>query len=151
MAFGASYLPPVAEGERDPTHYVPELSRRARGFTTRAMLRAFGRSGIAEMVERHCRLAKLIADRAAEEPGIAILNEVVLNQAVLRFGDDDEKTLATIAQLQKDGVAFAGGSKWRERWMMRISVSGYSTTEEDAKRTAEAIKSAWRQVRGRNE
>lgn len=151
MAFGASYLPPVAEGERDPTHYVPELSRRARGFTTWAMLRAFGRSGIAEMVERHCRLAKLIADRAAEEPGIAILNEVVLNQAVLRFGDDDEKTLATIAQLQKDGVAFAGGSKWRERWMMRISVSGYSTTEEDAKRTAEAIKSAWRQVRGRNE
>ncbi len=151
MAFGASYLPPVAEGERDPTHYVPELSRRARGFTTWAMLRHFGRAGISEMVERHCRLARLIADKAAEEPGIAVLNEVVLNQAVLRFGDDDEKTLATIAQLQKDGIAFAGGSKWRNRWMMRISVSGHATTEDDAVKTADAIKSAWRQVRGKND
>lgn len=150
MAFGASYLPPVAEGERDPTHYVPELSRRARGFTTWTLLKHFGRAGIAEMVERHCRLAKLIADKSAEEPGIAVLNEVVLNQTVLRFGDDD-KTLATIAQLQKDGVAFAGGSTWRGQWVMRISVSGYSTTEADALKTVDAIKSAWRQVRGKND
>jgi glutamate/tyrosine decarboxylase-like PLP-dependent enzyme len=151
MAFGASYLPPVAEGERDPTHYVPELSRRARGFTTWTLLRHFGRAGIADLVERCCRLAALIAERVAAEPGIQVINEVTLNQVVLRFGDDDEKTLATIAQLQKDGIAFAGGSKWRERWLMRISVSGYSTTEADAERAAEAIRSAWRAVRGRNE
>ncbi len=151
MAFGASYLPPVAEGERDPTHYVPELSRRARGFTTWTMLRHFGRAGIAEMVERHCRLARLIADRAAEEPGIEVINEVVLNQAVLRFGDDDELTLKTIARLQQDGVCFAGGSKWRGRWLMRISVSGHPTTEADALRSADAIRSAWRSVRGRND
>ncbi|MBL8687511.1 MAG: aspartate aminotransferase family protein [Rhodospirillaceae bacterium] len=157
MAFGASYLPPVAEGERDPTHYVPELSRRARGFATWALLKHFGRAGIAEMVERHCRIAKIVADKAAEEPGIQMLNKVVLNQAVLRFGgnvsieEGNDKTLATIAQLQKDGIAFAGGSKWRDRWMMRISVSGWSTTEADALKTAEAIKSAWRQVRGRND
>ncbi len=151
MAFGASYLPPVAEGERDPTHYVPELSRRARGFATWTLLKHFGRAGIAEMVERHCRLAKLIAEKASEEAGVAVLNEVVLNQAVLRFGDDDDKTLAAIAQLQKNGIAFAGGSKWRDRWVMRISVSNHATTEADAVKTADAIKAAWRQVRGRND
>lgn len=156
MAFGASYLPAVAAGERDPTHYVPELSRRARGFTTWAMLRHFGRDGLAEMVERHCRLARLIADEAAGEPGIAIANEVVLNQAVLRFGGDvpveegNRLTLATIARLQQDGIAFAGGSQWRGRWLMRISVSGYATTQDDAHMTAEAIRAAWRTVRGQN-
>jgi glutamate/tyrosine decarboxylase-like PLP-dependent enzyme len=134
-----------------PTHYVPELSRRARGFATWMLLKHFGRAGIAEMVERHCRIARIIADKSSEEAGVQVLNKVVLNQAVLRFGDDDEKTLATIARLQKDGVAFAGGSKWRNRWMMRISVSGWSTTEADALRTAEAIKSAWRAVRGKND
>jgi glutamate/tyrosine decarboxylase-like PLP-dependent enzyme len=151
MAFGASYLPPVAEGERDPTHYVPELSRRARGLTTWTLLRHFGRAGIARMIERHCRLARLMATRVSEEPGIDVVNEVVLNQVVLRFGDDDEKTLATIARLQKDGVAFAGGSKWRNRWLMRISVSGCTTTEADALDSAEAIRSAWRAVQGRND
>ncbi len=151
MAFGASYLPPVSEGERDPTHYVPELSRRARGFTTWTMLRHFGRAGIADMVERHCRLARLIADRVAEEPGIEVVNQVVLNQAVLRFGDDDELTLKTIARLQQDGICFAGGSKWRGRWLMRVSVSGHPTTEADATRSAEAIRAAWRLVRGRND
>ncbi len=157
MAFGASYLPPVAEGERDPTHYVPELSRRARGFTTWTMLRHFGRSGIAEMVERHCRLARLIADRVAEEPGIEVINRVELNQVVLRFGGaateeiGNDLTQRTISRLQKDGVCFAGGSKWRGRWLMRISVSGYPTTETDAIRSAEAIRAAWRAVRGRND
>jgi glutamate/tyrosine decarboxylase-like PLP-dependent enzyme len=151
MAFGASYLPPVAEGERDPTHYVPELSRRARGLTTWTLLRHFGRARIARMIERHCRLARLMATRVSEEPGIDVVNEVVLNQVVLRFGDDDEKTLATIARLQKDGVAFAGGSRWRERWLMRVSVSGYSTTEADALDSAAAIRSAWRAVQGRND
>ena len=144
MTIAASYLPSVGAGERDPTHLVPELSRRARGFPTWAMLRHLGRAGIAEMVERHCRCASLIAQSVGREPGIAVLNRVVLNQAILRFGGDDRKTLEAIARLQADGVAFAGGAQWRGHWVMRLSVSGYSTTEAEAARTAEAIVEAWR-------
>jgi glutamate/tyrosine decarboxylase-like PLP-dependent enzyme len=146
MAFGASYLPAVTAGEREPTHYVPELSRRARGFTTWAMLRAFGRTGLAELVTRCCRLARRIAARVAPEPGVEVANEVVLNQVVLRFIDDDQ-TLRTIARLQRDGTAFAGASQWRGQWLMRVSVSGYATTEQDGDRTADAIIAAWRAVR----
>jgi glutamate/tyrosine decarboxylase-like PLP-dependent enzyme len=144
MTIAASYLPSVAAGERDPTHLVPELSRRARGFATWAMLRHLGRAGIARLVEQNCRQARLIADRVRAEPGIAVVNDVVLNQAILRFGDDDTSTLAAIARLQADGVAFAGGAKWRDQWVMRISVSGFSTTDADALKTAEAIIAAWR-------
>lgn len=144
MVIAASYLPSIGAGERDPSHFVPELSRRARGFATWAMLRHLGRAGIAEMVDRHCRCARLIADRVTAESGVAVLNDVVLNQAILRFGDDDERTLATIARLQADGVAFAGGARWRGKWVMRISVSGWPTTLQDAGRTADAIISAWR-------
>jgi hypothetical protein len=78
------------------------------------------------------------------EPGIAVLNEVVLNQLILRFGDDDQRTLGTIDRLQQDGVAFAGGAKWMGKWVMRVSVSGASTTDDDARRTAQAIVTAWR-------
>jgi glutamate/tyrosine decarboxylase-like PLP-dependent enzyme len=88
------------------------------------MLRHVGRAGIAAMVDRHCRLARLIAARTATEPGIVVLNDVVLNQAILRFGDDDARTLAAIARLQADGVAYAGGAKWRGKWVMRLSVIG---------------------------
>lgn len=144
MTIAASYLPSVAAGERDPTHFVPELSRRARGFATWAMLRHLGRAGIARLVEQNCRQARLIADGVRAEPGIAVLNDVVLNQAILRFGDDDTGTLATIARLQADGVAYAGGAKWRGQWVMRISVSGFATTDDDARRTAAAIVAAWR-------
>jgi glutamate/tyrosine decarboxylase-like PLP-dependent enzyme len=147
MTIAASYLPSVGSGERDPTHLVPELSRRGRGFPTWAMLRHLGRTGVAELVERHCRCAGLIAQSVGREPGIAVVNRVVLNQAVLRFGDDDQKTLDTIARLQADGVAFAGGAKWRGAWVMRVSVSGYATTEAEAARTAEAIVAAWRSVK----
>jgi glutamate/tyrosine decarboxylase-like PLP-dependent enzyme len=153
MAITASYLPSVGEGERDPTHLVPELSRRARGFPTWALLRHFGRQGIAAMVERHCRLARLMAARLAAEPGIAVLNRVVLNQVILRFGADatpeagDRQTLETIREIQRDGTCFVGGAQWRGRWVMRISVIGGSTTEEDAHRSAEAICAAWHRVR----
>jgi glutamate/tyrosine decarboxylase-like PLP-dependent enzyme len=156
MAFGASYLPTVIAGERDPTHYVPELSRRARGMTTWAMLRHLGRAGIAELVERNCQCAQLIASGVGAEPGIAVANQVVLNQAVLRFGGDvptrigDELTLRTISRLQEDGTCFAGASQWRGQWVMRVSVSGYATTPADARRSAEAITVAWRAVQGQN-
>lgn len=153
MTIAASYLPTVGEGERDPSHYVPELSRRARGFSTWAMLQHLGRDGIAKLVERHCRLAQRIADLLAKEEGLAILNNVVLNQIAVRFGSDlpiedgDRLTLKTIASIQKDGVCFAGGAKWKGVWIMRLSVIGFNMTEADAQTSATAISQAWRSVR----
>lgn len=153
MTIAASYLPTVADGERDPAHYVPELSRRARGFATFAMLRHLGRQGVAAMVERHCQLARLMVDELKGEADLAVLNEVVLNQAILRFGVDqtpeagDALTLATIAALQQEGTCFAGAAQWQGRWVMRLSVIGNSTTEIDAQRSAQAIAAVWRSVR----
>jgi glutamate/tyrosine decarboxylase-like PLP-dependent enzyme len=86
MTSAASYLPGISEGERDPSHYVPELSRRARGFATWAILRHLGRDGIASMVEEHCLLAQRLADHLTGEPGIRIVNDVMLNQVIVRFG-----------------------------------------------------------------
>lgn len=151
MTIAASYLPPTQEGERDPSHYVPELSRRARGFATYALIRHLGRDGIAAMVARHCRAAQLIAARMAAEPGIAVLNDVILNQMLLSFGTQAEKTddltRRTIARLQADGVSFAGGAAWRGRQVMRLSVSSWYTTEEEAGIAADSIIAAWRAVR----
>jgi glutamate/tyrosine decarboxylase-like PLP-dependent enzyme len=149
MAFSASYLPPAADSEREPSAFVPELSRRARGFATWAMIRQFGRAGIAEMVERCCAVAARIGERLAEEAGVAVMAPVELNQLVLRFGDDDVATLATIAQVQEDAILFAGASSWRGQWVMRISVSSSATTLEDAEITAEAIAAAWTKVSAR--
>lgn len=152
MTIAASYLPMAAEGERDPSHYVPELSRRARGFATWAIIRTLGRAGIAEMVERHCRVARLMAKTLAEEPGIRVENEVVLNQAIVRFGNGadpergDQLTRDTISRIQSDGVCFAGGATWRGRQVMRISVIGGDTTEADGRRSAEAMITAYRNV-----
>jgi glutamate/tyrosine decarboxylase-like PLP-dependent enzyme len=151
MTIAASYLPPVAEGERDPTHFVPELSRRARGFATFAMIRHLGRQGIADMVGRHVALAAGMARDLAAEPGIQILNDVVLNQIIVRFGNDDGRTRETIARIQEDGVLFAGGARWRDQWVMRLSVISAPTTERDAQRTVEAIRAAWRHVRQAND
>lgn len=156
MTIAASYLPAVAESERDPSHYVPELSRRARGLPAYAMIRHLGRGGIADMVERHCRLAARLADRLRQVEGIAIANDVVLNQIAVRFGaglaDEaaDELTRRTIAALQAGGVAFAGGAQWRGRWIMRLSVISFPTTEADIDRAADAIIAAWRPIRDAN-
>jgi glutamate/tyrosine decarboxylase-like PLP-dependent enzyme len=153
MTIAASYLPPVTEGERDPTHFVPELSRRARGFATWAMIKHLGREGIAAMVERHCRLARRIANGLADEPGLHVLNEVTLNQVIVRFGADeppevgDHLTRETIQFIQADGTCFMGGACWRDRWVMRVSVTSGLTTEEDADRTIEAVCRAWNAVR----
>jgi glutamate/tyrosine decarboxylase-like PLP-dependent enzyme len=152
MTIAASYLPPVAAGERDPSHFVPELSRRARGFGAWAMMKHLGRDGIAAMVERHCRYAALLAEKLREEKGIAVVNDVVLNQVLVRFGADlkpeagDAATADTIAAIQKDGTCFAGGSQWQGRLVMRLSVIGGSTCENDVLQSAEAIIKAWRGV-----
>ena len=151
MTIAASYLPSNTEGERDPSHYVPELSRRARGFATWAMIKHLGQDGIAEMVTRHCRLARLIADILAGEDGITVMNQVVLNQIAVHFGpmseEGDGLTKQTIEAVQKVGTCFAGGALWKGRWIMRLSVISFSMTDEDARQSAQAIIQAWRRVR----
>ncbi|MBM6595453.1 pyridoxal phosphate-dependent decarboxylase family protein [Microvirga pudoricolor] len=153
MIIAASYLPGAGGDERDPSHYVPELSRRARGFATWAMLSHLGRQGIARMVERHCAMARRLAGLLGREPGITILNDVVLNQVIVRFGADepspagDDLTLRTIRRIQDDGTLFAGGARWRGLWVMRMSVISYGTTRSDIERAAGAIIGAWRRIR----
>jgi glutamate/tyrosine decarboxylase-like PLP-dependent enzyme len=153
MTAAASYLPVEAGGERDPSHYVPELSRRARGFATWAILKHLGREGIGDMVSRHCALARRFAERLAAEPGVRVLNDVVLNQFVVRFGrddpvaDGDRMTKEVIARVQKDGTCYAGGAAWRGKWVMRLSVIGWPTTEADIDLSAQAIIKAWRASR----
>jgi glutamate/tyrosine decarboxylase-like PLP-dependent enzyme len=155
MQIAASYLPVAEDDARQPADFSPELSRRARGFATWAIIRHLGRRGIAAMISRHCAFARRFAGKLASEPGVTIFNEVVLNQVAVRFGDDDGLTRRTIARIQSDGVCFAGGAQWRDRegrhvWIMRLSVIGGATTEADVDRSAEAMIAAWRVVRGQN-
>jgi glutamate/tyrosine decarboxylase-like PLP-dependent enzyme len=147
----ASYLVQTAGAERDPFDWTPEFSRRARGFTVYAALRSLGRRGVAELVDRCCRIAGRMAERLAAAPGVRVLNDVALNQVLVRFeppsgGDADAFTRAVIARVQQDGVCWLGGTRWHEQEAMRISVSGWATTEADADRSAEAILAAARQV-----
>lgn len=135
----AAYLPPAPGAERDPFDYVPELSRRARGFAVYAALRSLGRDGIAELVERDCRVARRMADALAAIPGSDVLNEVVLNQVMVRFDDDDAITRDVGARLQADGTAWVGGTTYHGRVALRISVSNWATTEEDGDRTVTAM------------
>jgi glutamate/tyrosine decarboxylase-like PLP-dependent enzyme len=150
MTIAASYLPPADVTERDPSHYVPELSRRARGFATWAMLKRLGRSGVAELIGRHCRGAKHMAARLAATDGIRVLNEVVLNQVIVRFGDSDAATLATVERLQADGAIFAGPAIWRGEQVMRLSLSSGATTLADAESAVAAIITTWDTVRRKN-
>ncbi|HUH49669.1 MAG TPA: aminotransferase class V-fold PLP-dependent enzyme, partial [Mycoplana sp.] len=152
MTIAASYLPLAQAGERDPSHYVPELSRRARGFATWAMIKHLGRSGIAELVEKNCHAATEIARMLAARDGIRVLNAVQLNQVIVRFGDGlapetaDRMTQDVIALLQKEGQIFVGGAEWRGRQVMRISVSNYQTDEDQAEMAAESILAAYARV-----
>jgi len=148
MAISASYLPPAEGAERDPSTYVPELSRRARGFPAWAMIRQLGRAGIAEMVERHCAVAADMGARSAAEPGARLIMAPELNQFMLRFGDSDAATKAVIARVQEDAVAYIGGAEWRGEWVMRVSVSSGATTIDEGRIAAEAVIAAWRTVRG---
>jgi glutamate/tyrosine decarboxylase-like PLP-dependent enzyme len=135
MAFGAAYLP--AGEKREPAHYVPEASRRARGIEVWAALRSLGREGLAAMIERNCRLAVRFAD-GLRGAGYPVLNEVVLNQVLVSFGED-EFTRRVIADIQNDGVCWCGGTQWQGRAAMRISVSSWKTTEDDVDRSLAAI------------
>jgi glutamate/tyrosine decarboxylase-like PLP-dependent enzyme len=136
-AGGASYFPQAAE--RDPMDWNPELSRRARGFALWAALRSVGRSGVADLVDWCCELARRFADALGGASGVNILNDVVLNQVLVRFGDDDELTRRVIATVQRDGTCWMGGTTWRGMHVMRISVSNWSTDKEDVDRSVDAI------------
>jgi glutamate/tyrosine decarboxylase-like PLP-dependent enzyme len=135
MAMSAAYLTP-GEG-REPGHFVPEASRRARGVEMWAAMRSLGRTGLQDLVERNCRQAKLFADRL-RAAGFSILNDVVLNQVLVSFGSD-EHTRRVIAEVQKDGTCWCGGTQWHGQAAMRISVSSWATTEEAVERSATAI------------
>jgi glutamate/tyrosine decarboxylase-like PLP-dependent enzyme len=136
MAITADYLPTASE-YRNPSDYTPELSRRARGVEIWAALRGLGRQGVAELVERNCRQARRFAEglRAA---GFEILNEVVLNQVLVAFGDA-ATTQRVIAALQTEGTCWCGGTVWQGRSAMRISVSSWATTDADVERSLEAM------------
>jgi glutamate/tyrosine decarboxylase-like PLP-dependent enzyme len=139
MTIAAPYLVQTDGDERDPFDYVPEFSRRARGFTVWAALRSLGRSGIADLIERCCALARRFADLLRDEPGVEILNDVVLNQVLVRFGASDEQTREVVARVQADGTCWLGGTTWHGMAAMRISVSNWSTTEADVDLSAAAI------------
>jgi glutamate/tyrosine decarboxylase-like PLP-dependent enzyme len=142
-SLGAAYLVRSPDEPREPMDWVPESSRRARGFSVYAALRSLGRSGVADLVERCCRLAGRFADRLRAEPSIRILNDVVLNQVLIRVvppaGDADAATNAALRLVQDEQVCWLGGSRWHGMDAMRISVSNWSTTEEDIDRSAESI------------
>jgi glutamate/tyrosine decarboxylase-like PLP-dependent enzyme len=139
MSYTAAYLVGQDEGAaRVPANYVPESSRRARGLPTWAALRELGTDGLAELVDRCCALAARFGERLAPLDGVEIGNEIVLNQVLARFGSD-ERTERLIAAVQRDGTCWMGGTTRRGRRYMRISVSNWSTTEEDVDRSVETI------------
>jgi glutamate/tyrosine decarboxylase-like PLP-dependent enzyme len=135
MSLHAEYLPEARSD--DPGDYTPELSRRARGVPVWAVLRTLGREGLAALIEQHCRQARHFAEGLGAA-GFEILNDVVLNQVLVSFGDADT-TSRVIAAVQDDGTCWCGGTEWQGRTAMRISVSSWATTDEDVERSLEAI------------
>jgi len=135
MSINAAYL--MEGATREPAHYNPELSRRARAVELWAGLRSLGRSGMAEIVERTSSHARRFA-AGLRETGFEILNDVVINQVMVSFGEP-EKTLRTIARLQADGTCWCGSTVWHGRTAMRISVSSWATTRDDVERSLAAM------------
>ena len=135
MSTSAAYL--QQSERREPMLYTPEMSRRARGVEIWAALRSLGRSGLADLVERTCRYARRFAEGLANG-GYAVLNEVVLNQVLVSFGDD-EITRRVIDGIQSEGTCWCGGTMWQGHAAMRISVSSWATTERDIDRSLAAM------------
>jgi glutamate/tyrosine decarboxylase-like PLP-dependent enzyme len=138
MGVAAAYLPPAPGQERDPFDWVPELSRRGRGFAIYAAIRSLGADGVAAMVDRSCDQAARMARHLANHPDVRIVNEVVLNQVLVTVGDE-ALTRDVIARVQAEGTLWLGPSSFHGTPAMRISVSGWNTREDDIDRSAEAI------------
>jgi len=135
MAVSAAYLS-VAE-QRKPNDFTPEMSRRARGVEAWAALRSLGRGGLAELLERNCRQAARFA-AGLRDAGYEVLNDVVLNQVLVSFGDP-ATTRRVIAGIQDDGTCWCGGTEWQGRTAMRISVSSWATTDADVEKSLAAM------------
>jgi glutamate/tyrosine decarboxylase-like PLP-dependent enzyme len=128
----AAYIPPAERGQRYSSSWVPEFSRRARGFTVYAALRELGRGGLADLIERSCAHARLMAS-LLEAAGLEVLNEVVLNQVLVRCSE------ATLHAVQDEGTCWMSGTTWAGGHAMRISICNWRTTEDDIRRSAAAI------------
>ena len=146
MTVSASYL--QRGGGRSPSDWVPESSRRARGFAVWAALRSLGRRGVTDLVERCCDHARAFSELLSAEPAVEILNDVVLNQVLVRFDDDDETTHRVVRRVQEDGTCWLGATEWHGKAAMRISVSSFRTTSDDVERSAAAILEAAAAVSG---
>ena len=142
MSISGAYL--LTSGQRDQIDYSPDSSRRARAVDIWAALKSLGRSGLAEMIDRNCRQAVRIANRLRQN-NVEILNDVVLNQVVVAFGDAD-RTNRVIKAVQADGTCWAGATVWKNRDAMRISVSGWATTDADIEKSLDAILKAHREA-----
>ncbi len=135
MSATAAYL--LAGDTREPMHFTPELSRRARGVEVWAALLSLGRSGLSHMIEQDCHMAERFAERLSGA-GYRVLNDVCLNQVLVSFGEP-ETTKKVVAALQQDGTAWFGTTVWQGHTAMRISVSSWATSEDDVDRSIEAI------------
>ena len=144
MGVHAAYL--IQDERPDPFSTVPEVSRRARGFTVWTALRSLGRRGVAEMVERFCRHARRFAAGLAELDGVRVVNDVVFTQVCVSFGTD-EATREVATRLLRDGTAWMTPSTWQGQAVLRISVSNWRTTEEDVDRTLAAVRRVLAEVR----
>lgn len=144
MSYSAAYL--VHGDSWEPGDYTPEMSRRARGLEVWAALLSLGRNGLADLVERSCRFAEAFAE-GLSAVGYKILNDVVLNQVLVSFGDE-ETTRKIISAVQKEGTCWCGGTVWQGQYAMRISVSSWSTTDEDVKQSLKAIIKIAREILG---
>jgi glutamate/tyrosine decarboxylase-like PLP-dependent enzyme len=141
MSLAGPYL--VADpGQRDNTNYVPESSRRARAIPIYAAIRSLGRAGIAEMIERNCAQARRMAKQLSDIPGAEILNDVVLNQVLVRLPGGDDANRSAVAAIQRDGTCWLGGTTWNGEYVVRVSISNWATTDEDVDRSAAAIAAA---------
>jgi glutamate/tyrosine decarboxylase-like PLP-dependent enzyme len=135
MSSSAAYL--IAGDTREPGHFTPELSRRARAVEVWAALRSLGRSGLADLIGRNCRHARRFAE-GLTRAGYRVLNEVALNQVLVSFGDA-ERTRRVISAVQQEGTCWCGGTEWQGQAAMRISVSSWATSGEDVERSLQAI------------
>jgi glutamate/tyrosine decarboxylase-like PLP-dependent enzyme len=141
MTASASYLMQDGAGVRDEVDWVPEFSRRARGFAVYAALRSLGRAGVAELVERTCACAHRFAEGIVELPGVELLNEVVLNQVLFRF-DSDDRTDEVLRTVQEAGDVWMSGTAWDGRRAIRVSVSNWQTGAEEIDLALESFRAA---------
>lgn len=152
MDISASYLSEAPNDGRNPTHFGPELSRRARGFAVWAILKSLGRQGVAQLIRGHCEAARKLADTLADVAGITVENDVALNQLVLTFhdGSNDPDDLATRmeTELNADGEHFFRTSKWQGRNMLRVSIIEDGTDMAAIEKLGTKIETCWTKIRG---